>query len=81
MEIEVKKMENEIKEAILVEKPRMARQGAYSHTNKLKSYHHELVRLLPWLGPHITKHSDQGNTLQIVECAMPIITMKDEDSP
>ena len=81
MDAEIKKLENEIKEAFLIKKMRMARQGAYSHTEKLENYHHELVSLLPWLRPHLAKRSDQGSTVQIVECAMPITTMKDGDSP
>lgn len=39
-----------------------------------------MVSLLLWLGPHIAKHSNQSSALQIVECAMPITTMVDEDS-
>jgi len=58
MDVEIKKLENEIKEAFLIEKSRMERQGAYSHTEKLESYRHELVSLLSWLRPHLTKHSD-----------------------
>ena len=62
MDAEVKKLENEIKEEILVEKPRMERQGAYDCTNELEEYRRGLVSLLSRLGPHITK---QGSTLQI----------------
>ena len=58
MDVEVNKLEDKIKEALLVEKPRMVRQGAYNHTGKFDNYHHELFSLLPWLGPHIAKHSD-----------------------
>ena len=80
MDAEVKKLEDEMKEEFLVEKPRMVRQGAYDPTNELEGYHHELVSLLPWLGLHITKCSDQGSMLQVVKCTMPIITMKGGDS-
>ena len=80
MDAEVKKLENEIKEAIIVEKSRMVRQGAYSHIDKLESYRRELVSLLLWLGPHIAKCSDQGSTLQKAKCAMSIVTIKGGDS-
>ena len=56
MDMEVKKLEDEIKEEFLTEKTRMVRQGAYNHTDKFES--HELISLLPWLGLHISKHSD-----------------------
>lgn len=80
MDIEVKKLENKIKEAFVIEKPRMVRQGAYSHTDKLENYHRELVNLMPWLRPHLTKRSDQGSAMQIVECTMSITIMEDGDS-
>jgi len=73
MDVEVKRLEIEIKQACLIDKPRMARQGADDHTNELEYYHQELITLLPWLGPHITKRSSQGNELQIVEHTMPIV--------
>jgi len=38
MDVEVKKLEDEIKEAFLVEKPRKVRQGVYDHTNKFENY-------------------------------------------
>lgn len=80
MDTEVKKLENEMKEAFLDEKPRMARQGMYSHTDKLESYHRELVSLLPWLRLHLAKRSDEGSALKILQCTMPITTMEDGDS-
>ena len=58
MDAEVKKLENEIKEAFLVKKSRMARQGVYSDIDKLESYRRELVSLMSWLRPHLTKRSD-----------------------
>lgn len=58
MDVEVKKLEDEIKEEFLVKRTRMIRQGTHDHTDKFKNYHCELVRLMPWLGPHIAKHSD-----------------------
>lgn len=81
MDVEVKKLEDEIKEAFFIKKPRMVRQGAYNHTVKFEHYHCELVSLLPWLEPHIAKHSDQGNTLQVVKCVIPTTTMEGGDSP
>lgn len=81
MDTEVKGLLNEIKGEFLVNRQRMARQGTYDHTNELKEYHRELVSLLPWLGPHITKCNNQGSTLQMVKRAVPIATITDEDFP
>jgi len=58
MDVEVKKLEDEIKEAFLIEKMRVVRQGTYDYTEKLENYCYELVSLLPWFGPYITKCSD-----------------------
>ena len=58
MDAEAKKLENEIKEALLNNKPRMIRQGAYDHTKELEDHRRELVRLLSWLGLYITKCSN-----------------------
>lgn len=49
MDAKVKKLEDEIKEAFLIKKPRMVRQDACNRTNRLEDYFHELVSLLPWL--------------------------------
>jgi len=80
MDTEVKRLENEIKKAFLVDKPRMGRQGVFDHADELEDYHRELVSLLPWLGPHIAKCSNQGSALQMIERAVPITTMANEDS-
>lgn len=61
-------MESEIKQACLIDKARMARHGVDDHTNELEDYHDKLISLLPWLGPHITERSNQGNALYTVEC-------------
>lgn len=58
--MEVRKLEDEIKKAFLVEKLRIVKQGAYNHIDKWEDYHHELVSLLLWLRLCLTKHSDQG---------------------
>ena len=58
VDVEVKKLEDEIKDDFLAEKTRMVRQGAYDHTDKFDNYHRKLVSLMPWLGPHIIKCSD-----------------------
>ena len=51
------------------------------HDDSVKAYCHELVSLMPWLGPHIAKCSDQGNTLQMVKCAMLTTKIEGGDSP
>ena len=58
----------------------MVRQGAYDHADKFENYRHELISLMPWLGPHIVKHSNQGSALQMVKCAMPTVIIKGGDS-
>ena len=80
VDVEVKKLEDEINEAFLIEKLRMVRQSVYDHTDKLEEYRHELVSLLPWLGPYIAERSDEGSALQVVKCAVPIMTMEGGDS-
>ncbi len=80
VEAEVKKLKDTIKEDFLAKKTRMVRQGAFNHADKFENYHHELISLMPRLGPHIAKHNDQGSTLQMVKCTMPRITIKGGDS-
>lgn len=63
MDVEVKKLEDEIEEAFLIKKLRMVKQCAYDHINDWDNYLRELVRLLPWLIPYIAKCSDQGHAL------------------
>jgi len=46
------------------------------HDDRFKAYLHELINLMPWLGPHIAKHIDQGSALQMVKCTMPTVTIK-----
>ena len=59
----------------------MIRQGAYNHADKFENYHCELICLMPWLGLHIAKHSDQGSALQMVKYAMSTTTIEGRDSP
>lgn len=81
MDTKVKKLEDEINKDFLSKKTRMVRQEARDHDNKVTAYHHELISLMPWLGPHISKHSDQGSALQMVKCTMPTVTIQGRDSP
>ena len=81
MHAKVKKMEDEIKKDFLCKKTKMIRQGACDPDDRVKAYCRELIRLMPCLGPHIAKFSDQGSVLQVVKCTIPAITMEGEDSP
>ena len=74
-------MEDKIKKDFLGKKTRMVRQEVCDHDDRVKAYFHELISLIPWLGLHISKHSDQGSTLQMVKCKMPTITIQGGDSP
>ena len=80
MDAEFKKLEDKIKEEFFAEKTRMVRQGPYNHSNKFEHYRREFINLMPQLGPHIAKHSDQGSALQMVKCAMTTETIKGGDS-
>lgn len=81
VDTEVKKLEDEIKEYFLGKKIRVIRQDVYERDDRFKAYHQELISLMPWLGPHITKHIDQGSVLQMIKCMMPIVTIKGGFSP
>ena len=80
MDTKVKNMEGEIKKYFLSKKTRMVKQGVCDHDDKVKVYCRELINLIPWLGPLISKHSDHGSTLQITKCVMPSIIGKGGDS-
>jgi len=77
---EVQKLEGEIKKDFLSKKTRLVRQGACDLDDKVKTDCRELISPMPWLGPHIAKHSDQGSALQMVKCAMLTITIQGGDS-
>ena len=79
MDTEVKRLENKIKQACLIDKPRMARQGANDHTTELEGQRREFMTVLPWLRPHVTKRSNQGNTLHTIESAALAVTREIED--
>lgn len=63
VEVEVKKLEDEIKEYFLDTKPRVIKQGAHDHINKFKDYRRELINLMPWIELHITKRINHGGIL------------------
>jgi len=79
--VEVKKMEDEIMKYFLGKNTRLVRQGMYDPDDRVKTYCHELISLMPWLGLHIPKHSDHGSTLKMVKCTMLTVTIKGGDSP
>lgn len=58
MDADIKTLENEIKQACLVDKPRMTRQYIDDHTTTLEECCREFMILLPWLRPHLTKCSN-----------------------
>lgn len=55
VEVEVKKLEEEINEDFLNKKTRVIRQDAHNHVDKFEDYRRELINLMPWLRLHITK--------------------------
>lgn len=58
VDAKVKMMEDEIKEDFLRKNTIVERLDAYDRDNKFKPYCHELISLMSWLEPPITKHSD-----------------------
>ena len=55
VDTEVMKLEDEIKEYFLGKRTRVITQDMYNHDDKFKTYCRELINLMPWLGPHVTK--------------------------
>ena len=49
MDVEIKRLENEITQACLVDKPRMKNQDTNDHTTALEDCHREFMTMLPWL--------------------------------
>jgi len=76
VEVEVKKVEDDIMEDFLDKKTRVIRQGVHDHANKFEDYCYELISLMPWLGPHITKRINQGGMLQMIKCSTPLVAIK-----
>lgn len=80
MDAEDKKLEDEIKECCLG-KNKGDKARCVRSDDRSKAYCHELISLMPWLGPHIAKRIDQGSTLRMVKCAIPAIKIKGGYSP
>ncbi len=57
----IKRLENEVTQVCLVNKPRMTRQDTNGHTTTLEYCNRELMTLLPWLRLHLTKRSNKGS--------------------
>lgn len=68
MEVEVKKIQDEIKRDFLYKKIRMIKQGVHNCSNEFGDYRQELISLMPWNRPHITKGITHGGALQMVKC-------------
>jgi len=66
--VDVKKLEDEIKKDFLDKKTKVIKQGAHDYVDKFRDYHQELINLMPWIGPHITKGITHGGTLQMIKC-------------
>ena len=63
MEVEFKKLEDEIKEAFLDKKTRVIKRCAHDHVDKFGDYCRELISLMPWLRPHIATQINHGGAL------------------
>ena len=76
MEVEVKKLKEEITKDFLDKKIRMIKHGAHDYDDEFGNYHRELINLMPWIRPHITKGMTHGGTLHMVKCALQPATIK-----
>ena len=81
MDPEIKRLENKVKQACLVDKPRMTRQDTEGHTTTLKDCHQEFMTLLPWLRPLLTKHSNKGSAPHKIKHVALTVTREIEECP
>lgn len=78
---EIKRLENEVTQACLVDKPRMTRQDMDGHTTTLEDCCQEFMTLLLWLRPHLTKDSNKGSAPHKVEHEAPVVERAIEECP
>jgi len=81
MDTEIKKLESEIAQACLVDKPRTTRQDTDNHTTALEDCNREFMTLLPWLRWHLTNRSNQGSAPHTVERAALTVVRVIEECP
>lgn len=72
----IKKLEDEIRDEFLDKKTTVIKWGTHDHDDKLEDYHRELISLMPWFGPHITKRINQGVALQRIRCTTRPVMVK-----
>lgn len=76
LEVEAKKLEDEIKKDFLDKEPRMTKQGVHDHLEELGDYCQELISLMPWVGPHITNRINHGGAMLMIKCETQPVIMK-----
>lgn len=76
MEVEVNKLEGEIKKAFLDKKIGVINQGTHDYSDKFWDCHWEVISLMRWIGTYITKGITHGGVMQIVKCMMQIVKIK-----
>ena len=68
VEAEVKKLEEEIKNDFLDKKIGVIKQGVHDYIDKFGDYHRDLISLMPWIGPYITRGITHGCEMQMIKC-------------
>lgn len=63
LEAKSKKLEDRIKKDFLDKKPKVIKQGAHDHIDEFEDYCWELISLMPWIGPRITKWINHGGVM------------------
>ena len=77
MEVDVKKLEDEIKKDFIDKKTRVIKQGAHDYVDEFGDYHRELISSMPWIGSYITKGITHDGTMQMVKCVTQTLKPKD----
>ena len=69
LKAEAKKLEDGIKKDFLNKEPRMTKKGVHDHIDIFGDYRRDLISLMPWIGPHITKQINHGGAMPMIKCA------------
>lgn len=77
-EEEVKKLEGGMKMDFLDKRTVVIKQDAHDYIDKFGDYHRDLISLMPWIGPRITKRITNGGMMQMVKCMMQVVRLKEE---
>jgi len=62
MDVEIKRLKNDIMQSYLVDKLSVTRPDTDNHTTALEDSSLKFITLLPWVQLHLTKQSNKGST-------------------